>query len=70
MQATSGTMCYAGKCYVSSTVSFILDTYIDKPLKKERNEKVALKTDKKKQLMENLFTTQLKYKHFQIHHCA
>jgi len=47
MQATSGTMCYAGKCYVSSTVSFILDTYIDKPLKKERNEKVALKTDKK-----------------------
>jgi hypothetical protein len=29
-----------------------------------------LKTDKKKQLMENLFTTQLKYKHFQIHHCA
>jgi hypothetical protein len=59
MQATSETMFYAGKCYVSSTVSFILDKYVNKPLKKEINKEVALKKDKK-QLMANLFITQLK----------
>jgi hypothetical protein len=50
MQATSGTMCYAAmQVNVMSVALSVLslDTYIDNPLKKEKNKEVALKKDKK-----------------------